>query len=159
MDLLEKIREDMDGGSSIVFTRRAVVDETFIRDSTNLCESFVGIDASQVYPFSMCRALPTGLYTRWELDSDSGKLTPRENKTRSFEILVMSYFQRVRPQCKMGSFYTRGTQKKIDANSDDGFYRHCNTVFEAMGCYYLYCPCQEARPSLTEDREVVKKES
>ena len=30
-NLLEKIREDMLGGPSIVFTRRAVVDETFIR--------------------------------------------------------------------------------------------------------------------------------
>ena len=32
-DLLEKIREDMVGGPSIVFTRKAVVDETFIRKS------------------------------------------------------------------------------------------------------------------------------
>ena len=30
-DLLEKIREDMVGGPSTVFTRKAVVDETFIR--------------------------------------------------------------------------------------------------------------------------------
>ena len=30
-DLLEKIREDVVGGSSIVFTRKTVVDETFIR--------------------------------------------------------------------------------------------------------------------------------
>ena len=29
-DLLEKIREDMVGGPSVVFTRKAVVDETFI---------------------------------------------------------------------------------------------------------------------------------
>ena len=47
-DLLEKIREDMVGGPSIVFTRKAVVDETFIRKSTNLCESIFGIDASQL---------------------------------------------------------------------------------------------------------------
>ena len=32
----------------------------------------------------------------------------------------------------------------------DGFYAHCYTVFEAMGCFYRYCLCQEARPSLTE---------
>ena len=37
-DLLEKIREDMVGGPSIVFTRKAVVDETFIRKSSNLCK-------------------------------------------------------------------------------------------------------------------------
>ena len=32
-DLLQKIREDTVGGPSIVFTRKAVVDETFIRNS------------------------------------------------------------------------------------------------------------------------------
>ena len=49
-DLPEKIREDMVGGPSFVFTRKAVVDETFIRKSSNLCKSIVGIDASQLYP-------------------------------------------------------------------------------------------------------------
>ena len=52
-DLLEKIREDTVGGPSVVFTRKAVVDETFIRKSSNLCKSIVGIDASQLYPSSM----------------------------------------------------------------------------------------------------------
>ena len=64
-DLLEKIREDMVGGSSIVFTRKAVVDETFIRKSTKMCKSYVNIDASQLCPFSMCHPMPNGLYTRW----------------------------------------------------------------------------------------------
>ena len=70
-DLLEKIREDMVGGPSIVFTRKAVVDEIFIRKSSNLCKSIVGIDASQLYSYSMCKPMPTGLYTRWEYDSDT----------------------------------------------------------------------------------------
>ena len=60
-DLLEKIREGVVGGPSIVFTRKAVVNETFIRKSTNICKSFVGIDASQLYPYSMCQPMPTGL--------------------------------------------------------------------------------------------------
>ena len=63
-DLLEKIREDLTGGSSIVFTRKAVANETFIQKSNNLCKSIVGIDASQLYPYSMCQNMPTGLYTR-----------------------------------------------------------------------------------------------
>ena len=61
-DLLEKMREDLVGGPSVVFTRKAVVDETFIRKSTDLCKSLVGIDANQLYPFSMCQPMPTGLY-------------------------------------------------------------------------------------------------
>ena len=63
----------------------------------------------------------------------------------------MSYFQRQRPDCKIESFYTTGTQKKIDCFKLDGFCAHCKTVFEAMGCFHQYCPCQEARPALTEE--------
>ena len=63
-NFLEKIREDMLGGPSIVFTRKAVADETFISKSTIMCKSIVGIDASQLHPFSMCQPMPTGLYTR-----------------------------------------------------------------------------------------------
>ena len=54
----------MVGGLSVVFTRKAVVDETSIRKSSNLCKSIVGIDASQLHPYSMCQPMPTGLYTR-----------------------------------------------------------------------------------------------
>ena len=49
-DLLEKIQEDVVGGSSVILTRQAVVDETFTRNSENICKSFVGIDDSQLYP-------------------------------------------------------------------------------------------------------------
>ena len=70
-DFLQKIREDLVGGSSIVFTRKAVVDESFIRNSGNICKSIVGIDASQLYPDSICQPMPRGLYTRLEYDTES----------------------------------------------------------------------------------------
>ena len=47
-DLSEKHREDVVGGPFIVFTRKADVTETFIRKSTNICKSIVGIGASQL---------------------------------------------------------------------------------------------------------------
>ena len=103
----------MVGGPSIVFTRNAVADETLVRDLTNLCKSSVRIDASQPYPFSMCQALPTGLHTRWEMHSQCGNFKLRQDRTRSYENMVMSYFQRVRPQCKVESFYMEGIQKKM----------------------------------------------
>ena len=56
-----------------------------------------------------------------------------------------------RLDCKIERFNTTGTQKKIDCFKVDGFCAHCKTVIEAMGCFYQYCPCQEARPSLTEE--------
>ena len=151
----------MVGGPSIVFTRKAVVDETFIRKSSNLCKTIVGIDASQLYPYSMCQPMPTGLYTRWEYDSETKRFTARQNKSRFFENMVLSYFQQSRPDYTIESNVTTGRQKKIDCFSVDGICYHCNTVFEAMGCYYHYCPCQEARPSLTDtdiERGVKKRQ-
>ena len=155
-ELLERIREDMVGGPSILFTRKALVDETFIRKSSNLCKSIVGIDASQLYPYSMCQPMPTGLYTRLEYVSETKSFTDRQKKSRSFENRVLSYFQQSRPDCKIESNVTTGTQKKNDCFSVDGICYHCNTVFEAMGCYFHYCPCLEARPSLT-DNEIMRR--
>ena len=83
-DLLQKIREDMVGGPSIVFTRKAVVDETFIRNSRKICKSFVGIDASQLYLYSVCQPMPTGLNTRWEYDTESNRFKAQQNKSRNF---------------------------------------------------------------------------
>ena len=158
-DFLENIREDMVGGPSIVFTHKAVVDETFIHKSSNLCESIVGIDASQLYPYSMCQPMPTGLYTRWEYDSEIKRFTARQNRSRSFENMALSYFEGSRPDCKIESNVITGRQNKIDCLRVDGICYRCNTVFEALGCYYNYCPCQEALPSLTgtDSERIVKK--
>ena len=65
--------------------------------------------------------------------------------------MVMSYFQRIRPDCKNESFYTTVRLKKIDCFRVDGFCSHCNTALEALGCFYHFCPCQELRSSLTEE--------
>ena len=88
----KKIREDMVGGPSIVSSRTDVVNETFIRNSGNFCKSIVGIDASQLCPYSLCQPRPTSLYTRWEYDTKSFRFKPQENKSRNFENMLMSCF-------------------------------------------------------------------
>ena len=47
-DLCKKIREVMTVGPLIVFTRKVVVDETFIKNSSRICKSIVGDDATQL---------------------------------------------------------------------------------------------------------------
>ena len=120
-DILENFREDVVGGLSIVFTRKAVVDETFIRKSANICKSIVGIDVNQLYSYSMCQAMPTGLCRRWNSDSETSKFTPRHNKPRSFESFVKSYFQRTRSECGSESFFITGRQKKLTTSVFMGF--------------------------------------
>ena len=94
--------------------------------------------------------MPTGLNTRWEYVSEAKRFIARRNKSRSFEILVLSYFHRSRPDWKIESYVTTGRQLKFDCFRVDGIWYHCNTVFEAMGCDYHYCTCQETRHPLTD---------
>ena len=77
-------------GPSIVFTRKAKVDRTFIRKSTNVWKSIAGIDASQLNPYSMCQPMVSGLYRRWNYDTESRKFIPRQNITRFFENMALS---------------------------------------------------------------------
>ena len=98
----------------------------------------------------MCQPMPVCLYTRWELDSETNRITPRQNKIRVSENMVMSYFIRTRPNCQVEGFYAAGRQKN-DRLRIDCFCSHCNTVFEAMGCFYHFCPRQKFWPSLTEE--------
>ena len=80
----------------------------------------------------MCQAIPTGLFSGYEFDKDLQRFKHKQKKTRGFENMDMSSFQRVRPDCKIESFYTTGTEKR-DCFNADGFCAHCGTVFEAMG--------------------------
>ena len=104
----------------------------------------------------MCQPMPTGLYTRWNYDFESQKFMPRQDKTRSFENMVLPYFQQTCPECRIESNVTTGRQKEMDCFSVDGICNHCNTAFEAMGCFFHYCPSQEARPSLT-DNQIIRR--
>ena len=63
----------------------------------------------------------------------------------------MSYYRETKPECRIESFHTSGNQKKIDCFNVDGYCNHYRKVFEAMGCYYHFCPCQETRPSLSDE--------
>ena len=91
----------MVGGPPIVFTPKAVVHETFIRTSSIFCKSFVGIDASQLYLYSMCQPMPTGLCTQWEKESATNRFTSRQNKSRSFENMVCHTFNVVNQIAKL----------------------------------------------------------
>ena len=86
--------------------------KSLFENQKNLCKSIVGIDASQLYPYSMCQDMPTGLYTRWDYNKETQKFKARQNRVRTFENMVMSYFQATRTQCKIESYYTTGKQKQ-----------------------------------------------
>ena len=119
--LEEKIQEGIVGRPSIVFTRKALVDETFIRKSTNICESIVGIDASQLYPYSICQPMPVGLYTRWDIISETSSFTPLENKTGSFEKSSCFIFDEEDLIVRLRASTMKAERRKLTASVLIGF--------------------------------------
>ena len=91
--------------------------------------------------------MPTGLYTKLEFNDDTAKFHPKRNWRSLFEQQVIEYLQSTPPQCLIQSQFSH---KKIGTYLVDGFCSHCNTVFEAMGCYFHFCPCQEEKRLLFE---------
>ena len=83
--------------------------------------------------------------------TQSYRVKRQQNKSRNFENMVLSNLKTQRPDCRIQSFYTTTTQKKTDFFKVDRFCAHCNTVFEAISCYYQYYHSQEARRSLTDE--------
>ena len=91
--LLEKICQDMVSEPSKLYTRKAVVVETLICKSSFIFKSLVGIDARHLYPCCRCQPMLTRLYTKYEFDEDLQSFRNKQNKRRSLEDELMSYFQ------------------------------------------------------------------
>ena len=86
---------------SKVFTQKVVVDQITIYNSSNVCRTIVGIDASKLYSFSRCQETPKRIYTRWEYESKTDRSKARHNRTRNFENMVVPFYQELRPECKI----------------------------------------------------------
>ena len=110
-----------------MLTRKAVVDETRIPKSIKVCKAIDGTDASHFYPYSVRQPMSTELSLRYDFVADF-QFKPRQKKSQSFENKVISYSQRMRPDCRIESFYTTGTQKMINYFEADGFCEHWNIV-------------------------------
>ena len=134
------------------FRRKVLVNEILIRKSPNFCKAFVGIDASQLYPFSICQPTPTELYTGHEIDKDLQRFKQKQNNTSGFENMLKSYFQLIGPDCKIECLYTTGKYWLFWCR----LLLHAlqqRVWLEPMGCSYHCCSCQEERLPLTEDIE------
>ena len=153
---------DVVGGQCIVFIRKPVVDELFLRKSINVCISTVGIDASHPYHYSMCQHMPTSLNTRWDIDSETSTPTPRQNKASSFENMVMSFFNEQDLTVKMRDSTLQAVRRKMNASVVMGFvviailcFRQClasNTFVPVKNCVHL-------SPKKTSNVEVRKGRS
>ena len=82
------------------------------RSSLNACKSTVETDASNLYPYALRQAIPTGLNTRWEFFIAMQPFKPSSNKAWFFEKIVAAFLQSSCPERKIPSLYTTGNPRK-----------------------------------------------
>mgnify|MGYP000134672248 CR=1 FL=1 len=116
-------------------------------------KTVVGIDASQLYPFSMTQEMPTGVATRWMYDNETEKFKPRKNSRLAFESRVMAFHQSKRPHCEIISVVTTGDQHQIGPYKVDGICLHCKTVFEVNGCWWHFHDCKQFEGDLQDQAD------
>ena len=75
----------------------------------------------------------------------------RQGKIEFEHLKIWSCHTFKQPELNVKLRVTTLQENRKKCFSVDGYCNHCKTVFEAMGCYFHFCPCQEARPSLTDD--------
>ena len=143
---MQESRECVVGGLSIVFPCNAV-DEAFNRKSTNIFKSCVKIDASQLYPYWMCRLMPARFFTRCSLVSKTSRFTPWQEEAEAFQIKWRSVSNVPGEIVKMNA-----SGKEVEKSLLQCWWTlfSLQTVFEAMGSFCLFRLLQEVRPSLLE---------
>ena len=79
----------------------------------------------------MSLVMPAGLCKRWCRDTETSTLTLRQNKADCFRNLIISFFQRLRTDCKIEWLFATGRNKLVDSLIVDGFSSHC------FLCYWI----------------------
>lgn len=62
-DIYQKMKENIAGGPSIIFTRYAKRNETYIRDSNKITKKIIGYDANALYLWALGNEMPCGQLT------------------------------------------------------------------------------------------------
>ena len=118
------VHQDMVGGSSIVFTREAIVEETLFRNSSNICKSTVGNDAGQLYTYSICQTKPT----RFVLDVNLMKFYKDSNTNKTRQDALVLWL------CLFWPNQTRLWNRELlhHRNSEKKWLLQCKSLFRAL---------------------------
>ena len=146
------LREWLTGGPLKIFTRYAKAGTLRIKNSSNMCETIVAVDASQFYPFSMAKIMPTEVYTKRELCEDTGLFNPQISQNNYLECIVLNSFQKQNPRCYFQTQLNQKSQTRIGVYSIDCLCSPCNTNFEMLGCYCSFCPCHDEKRLPIDDK-------
>lgn len=139
-DLYQKVRDNVVGGPSIVFSRYEKVNETSIDDVK--VKSIVGYDANALYLSGIGGNMPTGPLTRYEwkencLIAEKNKLLKAE---RIYVAFMATQHHNNSPSCSVSTRFTN-KHHQIGIFIPDAICVQCKIVWEFMGCYHHAHDC------------------
>ena len=146
---MEKVREDIVGGPSIVLTRKTVVYKTFfesIRTCANQLLGFMPANYTPTRCVNLCRHDLTcvGITISRQLGAHFEKTA-----TAALKIGSCLIFNEQDQNIGLKASIQKAGRKRIDTSSVDGSSFYDYTDFQAMGRFHHFYPFQEVRPSLT----------
>ena len=138
-DLAEKLRKNIVGGPSIVFTRYLAKDETRIRGGDKVVKSVVGLDANALYLHAMMDEQPT-LHPLRRTAVNGFKVEEVDKfglQAREW-LSWVSHEEGVHIRTKFNSTEKRFGVRNLPV---DGWCAQTNTIFQYDGCVHHGHPC------------------
>ena len=132
-DLYYKLKNNIVGGPSIIFNRRQIAGETFIRNNPEkLCQKILGFDANALYLYCIGQDMPVGPYIR-RFENTNFKPERSLSYNKMFDWMDwLNETENHEIQHKLNS----GVERRVGPFFADGYDPNTNTIFEFDGCYY-----------------------
>ena len=147
-DLYRKIKQNICGGPSIVFTRSMKVGQR-MKSGEETCAKIFGFDANALYPYCLQKQMPCGAFVRHR--ESEGYKPEVQSKYLDMYIWMdkLSEIQNIKILHKLNS----GKEHYIMGFFVDGV--HNRDLYEYHGCYFHGCPtCTEKLKHKKSDKWV-----
>ena len=150
-DLYYTIKQNIVGGPSIIFTRDAEVDSTFIRDDpAHPCANIVGFDANALYLDCIDKAMPCGSYVR----RTAPDFKPDSRLSCEDMFHWMDYVMETEGIDILHARNHIG-EVRIGPYLVDGYDPITRTVYEFNGCHFHGCSdCKKDQDELGKERKM-----
>ena len=146
--LFWKVKNNIVGGPSIVFSRHAKVGKTKVRpNGEKIVQGIIGFDCTGLYLNCMKQALPSSYYVRRSLeDGFCAKFSQRH--VQMFEWLDFLMFKN--SDLNIIHLLNSGKEVNIGTYRVDGFDAKSNTIFEYAGCFQHGHFCIDSKSTATQ---------
>ena len=132
-DLFFTMKQNLTGGPSIIFNRKHLVGQTFLRNNTNKpCGRIIGFDANALYLHSFNQLMPVGGYIRRH-HQDS--FVPKKSDQYDKMFYWMTWLN-TNEERNILHARNNGGEVRIGPYPVDGYEAETNCVFQFQGCYF-----------------------